>query len=66
MTQRGAEYVLFSQGSTLLLHVKPGNPKPLQQTQPAGLCAVCGQSELHLQQTLRSDRLRVNTYNPSD
>lgn len=43
------KYVLLSQGSALLLNIKPGNPQSAQQTQPAGLRAVCRQRKLHLQ-----------------
>lgn len=48
------EDVLLGQSSSLLLHVKPGNPKSAQQTEAAGLGAVGGQSELHLQQSLKT------------
>lgn len=43
---------LVGQASSLLLHVKPGDPESAQQAEATGLTAVGGQSELHLQQTL--------------
>lgn len=53
---RSVCYILFSQGLTFLLNIKSGNPKPTQQTHPTGVCAVCRQGKLHLQQPLETNR----------
>lgn len=50
---------LLRQSSALLLHIKLGHPQSPQHLQTAGVSAVGGQRQLHLQQSLhqRGDRL---------
>ncbi len=55
---------LLRQRSALLLHIKFGHPQSPQHLQTAGVSAVGGQRQLHLQQTLqeRVDGLRLKGF----